>query len=186
MTDAMVAYLPLEEKVASIDAFVSEEVLYVAVGTFSGEVFLWKLRVHSKVSMETMETTVLTKHLDEVTCVQFDRSKAKLASASLDGSFHICDITTGMIVLNQLHNSPVICLDWKYSEEYLAIGDENGHLILWNMLTGLEHIKLKVFGGLVSGLVTSNHEKKIVVAGIDGTETVGDRREFGIKIFDCL
>lgn len=185
MSDAMVAYLPLEEKVSSIDAFIREKVLYVAVGTFSGEVFLWKLRVCNKeLNMETIETTVLTKHLDEVTFVQFNPSKTKIASASLDGSFHICDITTGMIVLNQQHISPIICLDWKYSEEYLAMGDENGHLILWNMITGTEHYKSKAFVGLVSCLVTDNLEKKIIAAGIDDNEC--DRREFSIKVFDCL
>ncbi|KAG4071194.1 hypothetical protein HA402_001184 [Bradysia odoriphaga] len=132
--------------------------------------------------METIENIVMTKHIDEVTSVQFNPSKTKIASASLDGSFHICDITTGMVVLSQQHNSPIICLDWKYSEEYLAMGDENGHLILWNMLTGLEYIKSKVFTGLVSCLVTTNVEKKIIVAGIGGS----DRHEYSIKVFNCL
>lgn len=187
MSDAMVAYLPLEEKVSSIDAsLTSENIIQVAVGTFSGEVFLWKLRANNTTDMETVETTVLTKHQDEVTSVQFNQSKTKIASASLDGTFHICDIKTGMVVLSQPHDSPIICLDWKYSEEYLAMGDENGFLILWDMITGTEHIKSKAFVGLVSCLVTANHEKKIIAAGIDGSETVGDRHEFGIKVFDCL
>lgn len=183
----MIAYLPLEEKISSIDAsLTNENVLQVAVGTFSGEVFLWKLRANDVRDLETIETTVLTKHLDEVTSVQFNQSKTKIASASLDGTFHICDITTGMVVLSQQHNSPIICLDWKYSEEYLAMGDENGHLLLWNMLTGSEHIKSNAFVGLVSCLVTANHEKKIIAAGIDRSESGGDRNEFGLKVFDCL
>lgn len=183
MSDAMVAYLSLEEKVASVDAsLTSDDILQVAVGTFSGEVLLWKLRVNNTTNMETLETVVLTKHVDEVTSVKFNPSQTKIASASLDGSFHICDITTGMVVLTQQHNSPIICLDWKYSEEYLAMGDENGHLIVWNMLTGTEHIKSKIFSGLVSCLVTTNVEKKIIVAGINGS----DGHEFSIKVFDCL
>lgn len=187
MSDAMVAYLPLEEKVSSIDAsLTSENVLQVTIGTFSGEVFLWKLHANDVSDMETIDTTVMTKHLDEVTSVQFNQSATKIASASLDGTFHICDIKTGMVMLNQQHNSPIICLDWKYAEEYLAMGDENGFLILWNMITGTEHIKTKAFGGLISCLVTANREKKIIAAGIDGSETVGDRHEFGIKVFDCL
>lgn len=187
MSDAMVAYLPLEEKVSSIDAtLTSKNILQVAIGTFSGEVFLWKLRANKTTDMETIENTVLTKHHDEVTSVQFNQSKTKIASASLDGTFNICDIETGMVVLAQPHNSPIICLDWKYSEDYLAMGDENGYLILWNMITGTEHIKSKAFEGLVSCLVTANHEKKIIAAGIDRIESVGDRNEFGVKVFDCL
>ncbi len=184
----MVAYLSLEEKVSSIDAALTEgNILQVAVATFSGEVFLWKLRVNiDTIVMETIDTIVLTKHLDEVTSVQFNQSQTKIASASLDGTFHVCDINTGMVVLNQQHSSPIICLDWKYSEEYLAMGDENGNLIVWNMITGTEHIKSKAFVGLVSCLVTANSAKKIIAAGIDGSEMVGDRSEFSIKVFDCL
>lgn len=187
MSDAMIGYLSLDEKVSSIDAsLTSDKIIQVAVGTFSGETFLWKLRATDTNDLETIETTVLTKHLDEVTSVQFNESKSKIASASLDGSFHICDITTGMVVLSQQHNSPIICLEWKYSDAYLAMGDENGYLIIWNMITGTEHIKTKAFAGLVSGLVTDNSEKKIIAAGIDRSESGGDRNEFGFKVFDCL
>lgn len=190
MSDAMVAYLSLEEKVSSIDAMNGENIIQVAVGTFSGEVLLWKLSYKNlsepATDLETIDTTVLTKHLDEVTSVQFNHSKTKIASAGLDGTFHICDIKTGMVVLSQQHNSPIICLDWKYAEEYLAMGDENGNLIVWNMITGTEHTNTKAFAGLVSCLVTANKEKKIVSAGIDINESVSDKNEFGIKVFDCL
>lgn len=186
MSDAMVAYLSLEEKVSSVDAsLTSDNILQVAIGTFSGEVFLWKLRLNNVTDMETVETIVMTKHSDEVTSVQFNQSKTKIASASLDSTFHICDIKTGMVMLSQQHNSPIVCLDWKYSEEWLAMGDENGYVILWNMITGTEHLKSKAFVGLVSCLATANQEKKIVAAGIDGNKSVGDRNEFSFKVFDC-
>lgn len=191
MSDAMIAYLPLEEKVSSVDVMHIENIIHVAVGTFSGEVLLWKLSSDNlskpAIDLESMETIVLTKHQDEVTSVQFNESKTKIASASLDGTFHICDIKTGMVVLSQQHNSPIICLDWKYSEEYLTMGDENGYLILWNMITGTEHTQSKAFAGLVSCLVTDNHEKKIITAGIDSKESVGtEKNEFSLKVFDCL
>lgn len=183
MSDAMVAYLSLEEKVSSIDVISIENIIQIAIGTFSGEVLLWKLRSDnlskSATDLETIDSTVLTKHQDEVTSIQFNQSKTKLASAALDGTLHICDIETGMVVLSQQHSSPLICLDWNYAEEYLAIGDENGCLILWNMITGSEHIKTKAFEGLISCLATANQEKKIVTAGVD-------RNEFSVKVFDCL
>lgn len=191
MSDAIVAYLSLEEKVSSVDVMNNENIIQVAVGTFSGDVLLWKLCSDNlskpATDLESLDTKVLTKHLDEVTSVQFNESKTKIASASLDGTFHICDIKTGMVVLSQQHNNPIICLDWKYAEEYLTMGDENGNLIVWNMITGTEHTQSKAFVGLVSCLVTCTSEKKIITAGIDRKESVGtETNEFSLKVFDCL
>lgn len=182
MSDGLLAYWSHEEKISSVRIMRHGNILKVAVGTFIGEVILWKLCINDMEKLcdvDTIARNELTKHGDEVTAVHFNLSQTKLVSCSLDGLLHVCDVDTGMLLFRKQQDSPMICMNWSYSDEYLFLGDESGTLSIWNMTTGEVHYKLVVFDGFIACMDTSVCDKRIVVAGYDSGIN-------SMKILKCL
>lgn len=183
----MLAYLPLEEKVASVQATrFDQNTIRIVIGTFGGEVWLWSLRILQAncVEVEPSEQRLLTKHTDEITAVSFNSNATKVASSSLDGVLHVCDITTGMTLFRKQHSHPLTCLSWRFSNELLLVGDEVGILTVWNMQTGSVQLQEEILknGGIVSSISAAIDDKRyVIVAGVES-----GRREFSMVILKCL
>lgn len=126
----------------------------------------------------------MIKHTDEITAVSFNSNATKVASSSLDGVLHVCDIATGMTLFRKQHEHPLTCLSWLYSDELLLLGDEVGMLTAWNMQTGSVQLHEEVLknGGIVSSIAAAVDDKRyVIVAGVEG-----GGREFSIVILKCL
>lgn len=187
LSDTMLAYLPLEEKVSSVQAIKTDlNTIRIVVGTFGGEVLLWSLRILEVSSMEfePSEHRLLMKHTDEITAVSFNSNATKVVSSSLDGVLHVCDIGTGMTLFRKQHTHPLTCLSWRFSDEFLLVGDEVGMLTVWNMQKGSVQLHEQVLknGGIVSSIAAASDDKRYVI--VAGVESGG--REFSIVILKCL
>lgn len=189
MSDALIAYLPLEEKITSVHAVTTDVRLYVVVGTRGGEVWLWSLKrkptTTTCIELEALDTHLLHKHTDEVTAVSFNVAGTKVASVSLDSFVHVCDVATGMTLFRKQHEAPLTCLNWSFFSELLLVADECGSLFVWNMQTGtiqLQRDTLFGDGGMISGLTVAtamNNNRMVIVAGVRG-------REFSIVALECV
>lgn len=182
----MLAYLSLEEKVASVQAIrFDRNTIRIVIGTFGGEVWLWSIRIREAISIEVepSEQRLLIKHTDEITAVSFNSNATKVVSSSLDGVLHVCDIATGMTLFRKQHAHPLTCLSWRFSDELLLLGDEVGMLTVWNMQTGSVQLHEEVLknGGIVSSIAAADDKRYVIVAGVES-----GGREFSIVVLKCL
>lgn len=185
LSDAMLAYLPFEEKISSLDAYLNGNLLQITIGTFTGEVHLWSLKILNDSNEiisepETIQTKLLHSHCTSanVLAVAFNCRGTELASCSIDGTLNVCDIISGMTLIHQKHNSIFTCLNWSYSNECLLLGDKMGQIFVLNMLTGTMQLELKIFNEFISTISVSKRSKQIAVAGINA------EREYLMKIWN--
>lgn len=187
ISDALLQYRQFSDKISSVQAIVQlpTDHLLIAIGSFSGEVHLWRLRMlcRDSTSLETDDIRIVQKHADEVTAVAFDPSGRQIASCGLDRVLLVTDVDTGMPLFRKEHTEALCCLDWRLpSGEWLVLGDECGTLYVWNMQVGSVETKHKSFDGVISAVATtktSDGRIRIAVAGVDG-------RDFTVKILNCI
>lgn len=185
LSAAMLAYLPFEEKISTLDAYITDKILQIVVGTFAGECYLWSLEIFNDLNEiisepETIQTKLLHSHGAQILAVAFNLRGTEIASCSIDGTINVCDITSGMTLIHYKHkdNSMFTCLNWSYSNECLLLGDNIGRIFVLNMLTGVMHLEMQIFNEFISTITVSKKLQQIAVAGNDGN------REFAIKLFN--
>lgn len=184
ISDALLEYAQFDDKIASVHAIMSDQHLLIAVGTFDGNVHLWKLRItqRAKISVETVSKSIVQTHSDEVTAVAFDPLGRQLASCGLDRVLLVADVVTGMNLFRKEHTEALCCMDWRLSiGEWLLLGDETGTVHVWNMQTGSVQTQTKAFDGVISAInttQTSDERTFVIVAGVDG-------RDFSVKVLNC-
>lgn len=175
LSDSMIAYLSLEEKVVAIDTIKLKNTIKILLGLVNGEVLMWNLNVSDLTNltdMETIETKILYTHNGEITDVSFNQAGTKVASCSLDKYLYVCDIATEMILFKKEHSDGLICMDWRDDDEFLYLGDKTGNIRVWHMTTGDEIASVKAFNGPVTSLISKQMDKRkgFVAAGVDFNE----------------
>ncbi|XP_055537096.1 protein FAN-like [Wyeomyia smithii] len=181
--DAVIGYLPLEDKIVCLDTFQSGNSLKVIVGSASGEVFLWKLTLkHNNrkqpIDIETQEHKLVVQHREGAVCVaRFNRTGSLIVSCGEDRMFNIVDIETGMVIFKREMVSPVGTLCWTKDDKYLLLGDRGGVLYVWNMLDGVIQRELVVHSGGVY-CIGSTRDGQIITSGKDD-------RDYCVKIWRC-
>ncbi|XP_055630908.1 protein FAN-like isoform X2 [Toxorhynchites rutilus septentrionalis] len=178
--NAVIGYLPLEDKIASLDTFQSEANLSIVVGTESGEVFLWTLRLVSAgtkrpVDVESQEHKLVVQHRGGVCAANFNRNGTLLVSCGEDRMFNIVDIDTGMVVFKREMPAVVGCLSWTKDDTFLLMADRTGVLHVWNMLEGIVQKEFRVHSDCVY-CVGCTHDGQIVTSG-------KDERDYCVKIW---
>lgn len=177
LSDSMLSYLPLEEKIVSIDSRRAKNKIKVVIGLVSGEVILWTSIIGDQSNLSnvtTADTKVLLCHEDEVTDVTFNMDGTKIAACGLDKILFVCDIQTGMILFKNEHPNGLICLDWCFSNQMLYLGDNDGIIHVWNMMNGEKKCTHKIFNGPVTAVTTTADEDNncinVIAAGVDYNE----------------
>lgn len=148
----MVGYLPLEDKIVALDTFQSDANLSIVVGTESGEVFLWTLRlgnidIDRLVFVESQEHKLVVQHRGGVCVANFNRNCTLIVSCGEDRMFNIVDIDTGMVIFKREMPAVVGCLSWANDDKFLLMGDRTGMLHVWNMLEGMVQKEFRVHTG---------------------------------------
>lgn len=178
LSESMVAYLPLEDKINAIDAIHSTDgIIKVAIGTASGEVHIWLLAMSDPTNVSTAETVdikLVLNHDDEVTGINFNESGTKIVSCGLDKYLYVCDVETGMILFRKEHMNSLICMNWSMYDETLYLGDNEGTIHVWNMTIGEKKCDLCAFNGPITSITSRmyNNKRMIVAAGVDYHEFV--------------
>lgn len=176
LSDSLIAYYSFDEKVFAVDVFCTKDFIKVAIGLENGDVILWRLAISGPLSLhsiETIDTKLLFKHSDEVTDVAFNKNGTKIASCALDSILHLCDIDTGMTLFNKEHTSCLICLSWCHESGILYLGDNEGRIYVWNMMSGDQHCTKLGFNGPITSITSSldaDNKCTVVAAGVDGNE----------------
>lgn len=175
----MQSYLSLEEKIVAIDSRRVKNKIKVAIGLVSGEVLLWTSIIDDEGEfghITTVDTKTLLCHDDEATDITFNRDGTKLASCGLDKFLFVCDIKTGMILFKNEHPNCLICLDWCLANQMLYLGDNDGVIHVWNMMTGEKNCCEKIFNGPVTAVTSTTDEGSdcvnVIAAGVDHNEFV--------------
>lgn len=185
LSESMVAYLSLEDKVNAVDTInTAADTIKVVIGTASGEVFIWHLQIADPCnvsSAETVDTKLVLTHDDEVTGVNFNESGSKIVSCGLDRMLYVCDVDTGMILFKKEHPNSLICMSWCAYDELLYLGDNEGMIHVWNMTDGEKKCTLEAFHGPITSIASCMHNEKrmILAAGVD-------YREFVVKNFKAV
>lgn len=182
----MLDYEQFDDKISSVHAILSakDQQLLIAVGTFDGNVHLWKLKItrNPNIYLESMSKSIVQTHSDEVTAVSFDPLGRQIASCGLDRLLLVADVATGMNLFRKEHSEALCCMDWRLSNgEWLMLGDEAGTVFVWNMQSGSVQTETKAFDGVVSAInttKTSDGRTFVIVAGVDG-------RDFSVKVLTC-
>lgn len=159
----------------AVDAFRTKDCIKVVIGLVSGDVILWRLRCSDLKfnNIQTIDTKSLFTHADEVTGVSFNKNGTKVATCALDRVLYVCDIDTGMTLFQKEHPNCLICLSWCHESGILYIGDNNGHIHVWNMMTGEKNCTELGFNGPITCIVSDldpQNKCKVIAAGVDGNE----------------
>ncbi len=85
---------------------------------------------------DTIDTEVLTGHTASVTGLTFNPAENQLASASLDGTARIWDMTSYEPLFTLEADDSLFSLAYSPSGHILATGDNDGYIVLWDTSTG--------------------------------------------------
>lgn len=176
LSDSMISYLSLEEKIVTIDSYKIGNKMKVAIGLVNGDVNLWSSVIGDEQilnNIETVDTKLLLTHGDEVTDLAFNQDGSQIVSSGLDKYLYICDIDTGMILFKNEHPNCLICLNWCNGNDILYLGDNIGYIHVWNMLTGEKNCTEMAFNGpitSITSIVMDNKTCNVIAAGVEGNE----------------
>lgn len=149
-SDALLTYLQLDDKIASLHAIVvlpdeddnaddhhrsSVPQLRVLIGTFGGQVHLWTPPLANVTRLGGARfdkpslpagaavgaSVLLHRHADEVTIVRLGPAGRRAASCGLDGVLLVSDVRTGMRLMRAEHLAAWCCMAWP--RELSAVGD---------------------------------------------------------------
>ncbi|KRT79709.1 WD40 domain-containing protein [Oryctes borbonicus] len=130
---------------------------YLAVGTEDGEVYVWKMEDH----------TLDRKFQVHSACVKsicYSPDGDKLATCSLDRSFKVLDLQTGMSIYAKATDFVLRCLKWDGF--MLLLGSEDGTLSIWDIVEVKLLYQKKIHDGPINALDISP-DKKYVATGAE-------------------
>ncbi|PSN32343.1 hypothetical protein C0J52_26806 [Blattella germanica] len=142
----------------------------IAVGTFSGDVILYKYTNESTEILNTLEI-----HLKVCRDMEFSEDGNTLYSCSKDRSITLCDVNTGLFknVYDNAHEDAINCL-LIFNDNMLATGDDNGIVKLWDTRKKDAVCSFKEVENYVHSMVTTEEQKFLVYTSGDGTLTSVD------------
>lgn len=177
LSESMVAYLSLEDKINAIDSISTANTINIAIGLANGEVFIWHLEIDAPIYWQRIEpigSKLILTHNDEVTGVNFNESGSKIVSCGLDKFLYVCDVETGMILFKKEHANSLICMNWSFFDEILYLGDNQGVIHVWNMTDGEKKCTANAFNGPITSITSTIYDSKrmVIAAGVDFNEFV--------------
>ena len=114
-------------------------------------------------------------HTELITCIEFSKSSALLASGSCDHAIQVWSMETAQALYRLAsHEGPVTSLVFSNDSQRLVSGSEDNLVIVWDMLTG------KVVRGMMG------HRKAVNCVAIskDGSMVASGSEDKTIKIWD--
>ncbi|XP_055603286.1 protein FAN-like [Uranotaenia lowii] len=167
---AVIGYLPLEDKIVHLDSSFSTGELRIVIGTASGEIFLWTLTLHGrgiKTTVDSQSHKQILQHREgSVGAVQFNRNGSLVVSCGEDKMFNIVDVNTGMVIFKRSMPTAIFSLCWAKDDKYLLMGDNTGMLYVWNMLEGTIQKEIRVHSDRIY-CIGSTLDGQIVTSGRD-------------------
>ncbi|HMV28894.1 MAG TPA: WD40 repeat domain-containing protein, partial [Anaerolineales bacterium] len=117
-------------------------------------------------------TLMLSGHKDLVNQVTFSPDGKKIATASFDGTAKVWDSLTGQELFSLTsHSAAVFDITFSWDGKLIATASADKTAKVWNSETGKEMLTLNAPGSL-SGVAFSPDNRKLAVAGHDGTTRI--------------
>ena len=116
-------------------------------------------------------------HKNQINCIAFSPDDARVASASSDETFRVCETQTGKLVIETLAGSPVSSISYSHDGAYIALGLGNGTIRLWDV-GGTPH-QVRVYEGhsaWIYCVAFSSNDRWIVSGSGDRTVRIWDAR----------
>ncbi|XP_062591946.1 WD repeat-containing protein 55-like isoform X3 [Saccostrea cucullata] len=138
---------------------------------------------------ESNELMKLEHHKKACRAVRFSDDGLHLYTASKDKSIQIVDLNTGAVKhkIKAAHSSPIYSL-LVTGENFLASGDDDGYLKLWDLRTKTAVMDLKENDDYISDMAIDNQQKILLATSGDGTLTAFNvrrkRMEIQSELFD--
>jgi WD40 repeat protein len=123
---------------ACYSAAMSPDQSLLALGTEQGLIELWQ---HRSGSWSLWRT--LRGHDDWIPCLQFSRDSRLFASASIDETAAIWDVTSGQLQHRLRGQGWVLSVDFSADGKTLATGNADSSVRLWNVSSGAELMTLR-------------------------------------------
>lgn len=138
----------------------------IALGTMSGDTFIYKYSVEENTLIETMEL-----HTKAIRAIEFNPDGTLLYSTSKDRSILVTDVTTGKYkrLYEDAHRQPVSCM-FVIDENLLATGDDDGTIKCWDARdrSSNEIFSLKEVDDYITSMVTNDARRVLVATSGDG------------------
>ncbi|XP_060084294.1 WD repeat-containing protein 55-like [Ylistrum balloti] len=157
----------------------------IAAGDIDGEV-----SIHSYSSKGENNTLMTFKnHKKACRALCFSANGEELYTASKDKSIHIVDMNTGTLKrkLKKAHESPIYSI-LVTGENFLATGDDDGNLKIWDLRTNKAEMEVKHNEEFISDMDIDDQHKILIATSGDGTLTAFNirrkRMDMQSELFD--
>ncbi|XP_033741992.1 WD repeat-containing protein 55-like [Pecten maximus] len=157
----------------------------IAAGDIDGEVSL-----HSYSSTGKNNTLMTFKnHKKSCRALRFSANGEELYTASKDKSIHIVDMNNGALKrkIKKAHESPIYSM-LVTGENFLATGDDDGNLKVWDLRTNSAEMEVKHNEEFISDMVIDDQHKVLIATSGDGTLTAFNirrkRMDIQSELFD--
>ncbi|XP_021375127.1 WD repeat-containing protein 55-like [Mizuhopecten yessoensis] len=135
----------------------------IAAGDIDGEVSL-----HSySASRENSTLMSFKNHKKACRALRFSANGEELYTASKDKSIHVVDMNTGALKrkLKKAHESPIYSM-LVTGENFLATGDDDGHLKVWDLRTNRAEMEVKHNEEFISDMEIDDQHKILITTRI--------------------
>ncbi|XP_048774023.2 WD repeat-containing protein 55-like isoform X2 [Ostrea edulis] len=157
----------------------------IAAGHIGGDV-----TIHTySTTGENNELMTLEHHKKACRALRFSKDGIHLYTASKDKSIQVVDLNTGSVKqkIKAAHSSPIYCLQVT-GENFLASGDDDGHIKLWDLRTKTAVMDMKENEDYISDMAIDDQQKMLLASSGDGTLTAFNvrrkRMELQSELFD--
>lgn len=152
----VIAKLQHDTKVPCLVISKNEELM--ASGSETGDIFIW--------SMNTFKVKFRLKgHEAEVTDLKFSDGAERIISCSLDSSFRVFDLTTGLPVYCKTLAQELNCVIWDGCR--VVLGGNSGSLFVWHLVKNILVMEIDAHTGGVTAIACSKDGSVIVTGGRD-------------------
>ncbi|BFZ24461.1 hypothetical protein BsWGS_27500 [Bradybaena similaris] len=163
--------LTFDDIVTTIQCHPSQNL--VASGLISGDVFLHSFSCEA----ENAEVHQFVHHRKTCRALRFSDDGRRLFSVSKDKAVYCVDVETGRLKkkIKKAHESPIYSLALT-GDTFLATGDDDGVLKVWDMRTKTATMELKECEDFISDMIVEDN-KKIIASSGEGTLTCFNIRQ---------
>uniref|UniRef100_A0A0B6ZZW1 Uncharacterized protein n=1 Tax=Arion vulgaris TaxID=1028688 RepID=A0A0B6ZZW1_9EUPU len=140
----------------------------IASGLIGGDVY-----IHSySTEKENVQVHQLVHHKKACRALKFSEDGRRLFSVSKDKSLYCVDVETGRLKkkIKNAHRSPIYSLAIT-GETFIATGDDDGLLKVWDMRSKTASMELKECDDFISDMIVEDNKKTIIASSGEGTLT---------------